>query len=278
MAVKAGVNVPALGITAAIASRFLANQRTWKILNTDTGQTVEGDFEASDINRTVSSNWAVHHSLNQRKPVLQFLSGNADKLSFRARVFASHAFDKITEKFQTLVAWVQRDPDLSRPPIVLFSVGDGDDAYFDNALAVIESVSDIQYDSPTVSGTIRGISFTINLLEYTEYSLENIPPPETRYAHAKTGEYMELLAVREYGEPLLGDVIRDRHPALQIVSPGDIVKLPSLAAIQDSVIAPRSIAFQTMLGNSGTDQQTLRSFFFDRNNRSYKSTIVPAGL
>ena len=267
-----------VGLAAAIASRFLPNLRIWRITNTDTGETVEGDFEAVGISRTVSASYAEHKTLGQFKPLTQFLGGNSDKLTFQARVYQSHAFDNVEEKFQRLIAWVLRDPDRFRPPIVLFSVGDASPVYFDNALAVIEGISDITYDSPTVTGAVRGITFTINLKEYTEYSLENVPAPESRFARAKAGEYMELITQHEYSNPLLGDVIRKRHPDLQIVQAADIVKLPSLEAIKNSIVEPKSIALKTSLGRKSTVQKTLHEFHFDRTNRTFRSTIVPTGL
>jgi hypothetical protein len=273
------VAVAAIGLAAAAASRFLPTFRTWRLVNTDVpGSIVEGDFEALGVTRNVSANYATHKALNQFKPITQYLSGNLDTLSFQGRLYQSHGFDNITEKFNTLVAWTNRDPDLRRPPIVLFSVGDGDTVYFDNALSIIKSISDIQYDSPTVTGGVRGIAFTINLEEYAEFSLENPPPPETRYARAKDGEYMELLAQREYGEPLLGDVIRKRHPALQIVEAGDVVKLPSFDAIRTTAVIPRSIALQGLTLRKESDQKDVRDFHFDRNNRTFYSTVIPKGL
>lgn len=263
-----------------MALPFLPNFRAWQLENVENRpfQRVRGDFEAYGINRNVSTSWIQHKSLGVQKPLLQFLSGNADKLSFTGRLYQYSALDNITEKFQTLVAWANRDPDLKRPPILLFSVGNGDAAYFDGALSVIDSITDIQYDSPTVLGQVRGITFTVNLLEYTEFSVENLPPHETRYAIAKTAEYMELLAEREYADPMLGDILRRRMPDLQIVQAGDTIKLPSRAAIQSIPIAPVSIALLNTQGSKDSPQKALRDLFFARNNRPYKSLIVPEGL
>lgn len=259
---------------------LFGNNRAWRIENTDSGEVVEGDFEALGPTRNVAGRWAHKNSLNQFKPITQYLGGELDTFTFQGRVFqtAGALFD-VTEKFNKMVAWTNRDPDLRRPPIVLFSIGDGNTAIFDNVLAFIESVSDISYDSPNVFGGVRGITFTINLREFNEFSLENEPPPETRYANAKEGEYMELLAEREYGQPLMGDIIRKRHPALQVVETGDVIGLPSFEAIRSIAIVPRSLALRTLTGRKETANTIVRDFYIDKlGAREVVSLIVPEGI
>lgn len=268
-----------IGLAASTASRFINMNtfRAWHITNTDTGETIDGDFESNDITREISSNWVQHGSVNQDKPISQYLSGEADSVTFTARLFAGSALDDITPKFEKLSSWVKKDKDLGRPPLVLFYVGDGNPVYGD-FFSFIKAISGITYDSPTITGAVRGMTFSISLSEYTEFSLENVPPPETRYARAKEGEYMELLAQREYNDPMLGDVIRNRHPELQLVEAGDTVRLPSKAAIQNEAIAPRSLQLKTILDSKETPQKLLRDFHFDRLNRTYRTTRIPRGL
>jgi hypothetical protein len=266
------------GLAAAVGTAIIPDLRVWHLTNTDTGETSDGDFEATDVKREISTNYAELRSLGQAKPLTQWLNGNLDRVSFRVRMYQSHILDNLEARFEKIVSWVRKDPKLLRPPIVLFYVGDGSPMYGDH-FSVIESISDVQFDSPTIIGSVRGVAFTLSLKEYVEYSLENIPPPESRYAHAQEGDYMELLAWQEYGDPLLGDVIRKRHPDLDNdLDTGDVVKLPSLEAIKKSTIEPKSIALKTSLGRKATPQKALAEFHFARTNRPYYSTIVPRGI
>lgn len=275
-------SVPQIGSLAVATGASLVkfkDKRVWSLTNTDTNETIAGDYEATNVTRNVSANYARHSSLNQAKPITQFISGEADRISFTARLFQTNIFDDITTQFKTLVTWVNRDAKLRRPPILLFQVGDGDDVYLGDAkLVVMEALSNVQYDSPTFLGSVRGITFNVELVEYTEFRISNEAPARTRYARVKRGEYMELLAVREYRDPMLGEVVRQENPRLQVLEEGDVVPLPSFEAIRSISVEPRSISLSTLTQVKDSPQKTLRAFYFDKNNASFQSLIVPAGV
>lgn len=256
----------------------LPSFRNWHIINTDTGETVDGQFEGVAVTRNVTTSYQRTSRLNAQHPITQFLHGNADTLSFGGRIFRRDVLDGgVTESLDKLIAWTKRVEALGRPPIVLFYVGDGDPIYGD-FFSVIDSVTDIVFDSPLSTGAVRGATFTVNLTQYTEFTLVNEPPPETRYARAKGGDYYELLAQREYGEPMLGDVVRKRHPAIQIVQAGQVIKLPSKEAIRSIPIAPTSIQLRGLTSRKSSPQKALREFHLDRLNRTRLSVAIPPGL
>lgn len=253
--------------------------RAWHIINTDTGEQVDGDFEAVGVTRNVSTSYARHTSLNRQNSITQFLHGNADTLTFQARIFQSHALDlNVEEKLEKLIEWTKRDKILGRPPIVLFFVGDGSLVYGD-FFSVIDAISDIVFDSPTVIGAVRGAVFAINLTQFTEFDLEKgTEGGNTRFHNTAKGEYMELIAVREYGDPLLGDVVRKLHPKFQLLQVGNVVGFPVLELVRGVAIVPRSVPFEGFTKRKDTAAKALRSETFERLNRDFVSHIIPEGL
>lgn len=264
------VGAAAVNLVAALIPDF----RVWHIKNTDTGETLDGQFEATDLTKTVGSNWSRQSSIGRQHPISQFLNGEADRISFKARFFRRDTTAQVKDDIDLLTSWVKRDLIAQRPPICLFWVGDGS-VYM---TCVIEGVSNIVYDTLTFGGGVRGATMQVNLVQYTEFKFLTAPAPETRYAHAEQGAYHELLAVAEYGNPMLGVIIRQRSPTQQTIETGEIVKLPSLEAIQRIKIEPQSSVLRTVTTKASTPQRLLRDEVYERLNRSYVSHVVPRGF
>lgn len=251
---------------------LLVKSRKWFMRNEDTGETLEGQFAPTGITRDVANNWAQHTALNRANTILQFLNSKAETLQLNAGFFATD-FTKtgeVEERLEKLISWAKRDPDLLRPPIVLFWLGNG----HLEQLSVIDSISGITYGEPTILGEIREVSFTINLIQYTEFSLDDSENFDTRYHRAKDRDYYEMLTQREYGDPLRGDVIRKMYPDQPNLTPAAIVKLPSVESIRTVRVEPTSIALNTAYGRKETPQRSLRIDMFNRRNRKYVSHII----
>lgn len=266
---------PLAGIINALGARLV---HRWTLENLDTGEDIQGQF--GPVNPTLTpgnSVYAEHTSLNRNKPILQYVHGTADAFSFGAQWFALHEDDDTPEKkIEALRSWAQRDPDLGRPPRVAWWVGDGRLAL---GPAVIWSIGDISYfDPPKHGGGIRGVITTITLRQYTPYELKSEPARETRYHHTKLGEYFELIAWNEYGNAMLGDVIRKRHAPDVLPSTGDVVALPSLEAIRIVAVKPSSIPFLGITSRKDSPQKQLAQLVLDRVSGSYVSGVVPEGL
>lgn len=250
----------------------------WVLENLETGETLEGQFGPVDPRKLPGNpQYAEHTSLGRETPIIQYTHGTADRFSFTAVWFAVHENDDTPEKaIKVLENWKSRDPDLARPPRVSFTVGDGQMSLLE---AVISELGEISYfDPPKHGGGIRGITVLVTLRAYTKYELITEPAPETRYHHARQGEYFELIAYFEYRTPEFGDIIRKRNPTKLSLVENDIVKLPSAEAIRTIPIRPTSLVFRNTLLRKDSVQKQLKTLVFDRNNRDYTSPIVPAGL
>lgn len=286
-----GINTPTVGgrnllATMAQVAAFagVLNQNSsrrvhrWTLVNEDTRETMEGQFAPiSPVERPGNSHYAEHSSLSRDKPIMMYTRGDSAEFSFGIMFFANHEDDDIpAAKIQALKTWARRRDNLGRPPIVSFSVGNGDLRF---GPAVISAIGDINYsDTLKHGGGIRMVSTTLTLRAYTPWTVIAVPPPETRYHHAKQGEYFELIAQAEYGNPMLGIVIRNRNPEIAQLEIGDVVPLPSIDAIKTESTAPRSLQFSNILRQKPGIEKTNRAEAYDRFNVSYVSATVPAGL
>ena len=245
--------------------------KVWWLQNQDTGQLLKGQFEPVDQTKNIAANYAKHKALNKQVPIVHFLSGEADTITFQARLYRrDFLFSSVDDDMKTLESWSKRDVDLGRPPILSFWVGDG---HLGLKSCVIENLSAV-YAAPTALGASRDVTVNISLLQYEPYSLESESGGETRYHRAKIRDYYEILTFEEYGDPLLGDVIRKRHPTKPNIKIADIIKLPSYAVIRKELIQPKSIPLETAYGKKETQQRTLRLAVFDRTNREFTSHVI----
>lgn len=245
------------------------NFRSWFLQNLDTGQIFQSQFEPEGLTRDIVANYAEHTALNRRNPILQFLNKKADTVSFQATLFRQNvAQNTVEEDFALLESWVNPDEAFNnRPPILSFWVGDGH-VEID---CVLEAITGAVFSRPTFGGGVRRIDFTIQLRQYQEFSLDDSGVFETRYHISKTRDYYELVAEREYGVALKGDIVRQRNPTKPNMQVGDRIPFPDIVAIRKDIVEPKSIAFQTAYGRRLTAQKTNRLDILDRRNRPFVS-------
>ncbi len=246
--------------------------RSWFLLNPETFQTIKGQFEPQALTKEVGTNWAEHTALNRINSIAQFLNRRTTTYSFQARLYDESVFS--TGDSQTILtlleSWTIPDPKTGRPPILTFWVGSDNqtnDVY-------IESLSGITFGRPTLLGEIRDIALTINLRVYTTFKLTDKGTFETRYHRAKVRDYYELLCWDEYGNALLGDIIRKRHPTKPNIQIADVIKLPSIEAIRTETVTQTSIALKTAYGKRDTPQKRLRLAMLDARDTPYVSHVI----
>lgn len=274
---------PVLGQTIGALSTLVPQFRTWNMENLDTGEKLQGQFEAQEVTEQVGSNWAEHTALNRDNAILQFLNGNNDQLSFTARLYQDSILgDPLLgrgqlasdsgpiDKLKKLKQWIRRDPKLRRPPIINFSIGSG----HVQMTCVIRALSDITYDRPDYFGGFKGVSLSVGLLQFVPFSIEDQEETDTRYAVTRDRDYYEMMALVEYGNPMLGDFIRKEHPKQQSPQPGDIVRLPAIETARKQRIQPKSIPLKGAYSRKDTSQRQLRLEFFALRQKSKTSHIL----
>jgi phage protein U len=231
---------------------------------------LQAQFEAVDLTESVGAVYSETTSLNRQTPILQWVNGESDTITFQGRVYAIYAQDapRVQNEIKRLKKWVVRDSKLGRPPTISFSSGDGH-VQMD---CVIERISNIRYDAPQKDGSLRGASFTMSLRKYVQPT--SFPPHESRYHAVKRRDYYESLAQREYKKPLLGDVLRKRNPDKANLATGDVVKLPSLDAMRKEVVEPTSIPLATAFGKKDTPQRRRLKEMFDLRSVPFVSHVI----
>jgi len=251
----------------------LPELESWFLANDETLEEFQGQFPPQDIAHEITAAWGEDTALNRQHTILSFLHGNAETLSFQARLYALDALDDVTKRFKMLVGWVKRDPDLKRPPILQFWIGNAAVSF---RRCILEAVTGIVYHSFRNDGSPRDIEFTLNLREYHPYEFVFQTPGETgqtRYHRARLHDYYEWLAQREYRDPMKGIQIRNAHPDKPNLQPADVVVMPSKDNLETGSPAPSSIALSTAFGRADTPQRSLRLSTFDSRNRSFTSLI-----
>lgn len=248
------------------------NFRSWFLQNLDTFQIFQAQFEPEGLTREIVSNYAEHTALNRKTPILQFLNKQAETITFQATLWRRDvAFNTVEDDFALLQSWVEPDEAFNnRPPLLLFWVGDG----HVQLECVMTGLTGVTYDRPTFGGGVRKITFNVNLKQYQEFSLDSGGLFETRYHIAKERDYYELIAQREYGDPLKGDIIRKRNPTLPNMQLGDRIPFPAIEAIRRDRVETKSVALESAYGKRITPQKQLRLDMFDRRNRPYVSHII----
>jgi hypothetical protein len=240
--------------------------KAWHLLNNDDRDLIEGQFYAVDLQRSVGAEYADHFALNRQVPITQYLHGKVDTSSFRVVLFQNHALDDVTDKLDKLISWTERIPAKRRPPLLSFWAGEG---YVNYVSCVITDIDGIQYKEPNDDGLLRHVECTIKLKRFVEFDPSKTSNKDTRYHNARERDYYELICQAEYGDPMLGDVIRKRHPWQANLETGDVVKLPSAEGLVDSTVKQTSIVLQSAYGKRDTPQRSRRVAMFSSRNRTY---------
>lgn len=251
--------------------------RVWNLFNTDSKELLQGQFHPEDMTMDVSSSYNEKFSLNRQHAITQFLHGDVETISFRSRFVATTAIENLEDHLATLKSFVRRDDSAFRPPILEFSVGNGGFALFDNQ-CILKSLSGIRYHRPTFAGGLRHVEFTVNLREYKEATIKDLAIGNTRFHRAKFADYYEALTEREYGNPLLGDVIRKLHPDKPNIQTGNVITLPTESKLRRTKITQTSIPLLTGFGRPETAQKALRRRIFDARNRSKVSFVLKEAI
>lgn len=232
----------------------------FQLYNVDTNENHVGQFFSLNTRAGGGSAWAQHTALNRQNPISQFLHGQAETVNFEARYYQRDSNDDSPRLLsEQLRAWCRRDNRLRRPPILQFSLGDGH-----LAMTCFMEACSVSYAPPTQDGSLRDVTVSVSLKQYEPFDFNATTSLHTRYHHARERDYHEMLAWREYGNPLLGDVVRKQNPDKADLQPGDVVPLPAVEAVRDSIVQPTSIPLQTSFGRKDTPQRQLRQDIFAR--------------
>lgn len=253
----------------------------WYLTNSDTKETIEGQFPIVDLGKNISNTYNEKTALSRQDPVTQFIHGNSKKITFNSRFFLVKnvisssketaeqkknvttiekninetvkqfgivrsiygASYEPSEKLKILEKWMERDPKLQRPPVCHFYLA-GEPTLI-STLVTVEEL-DIKYKHfENWTNKLKHVEFSITLKTYVPFELEGESEAgETYYHTVRNGDYYELVASRIYRNSKLGDVIRKRNPSMPYLREAYLVGFPRIDKIAKETITPKSIPFR----------------------------------
>ncbi len=219
----------------------------WKIKNIDVNEEFLPPYPISEdgVKFAVGGVYAEIQRFGM-EPISNWVGQKEGPYQFSSTFFAETTADVIEDKFSKLRRLAQKDDNLGRPPICVFSYGNMD------FLCQVETV-DVTVKSPRfhqdVRGTMQQINVDVTLRKYIPFSQKQIDPTKPRkesyylIASAVESSY-EQLAKRFYGNPLAGDRLRKRHPDMPMQpTVGAKIKIPAKAIILREVVRPGYFGF-----------------------------------
>lgn len=265
-----------------------SDNKGWVLEGQDPGFTTkfQGQFISENMEETIGSVLGETKTVNQPRPDFQWLSGEAETFTFTTRIFASNSFKNIKQQTELLKSFARRQDQLKRAPRCLFTAGtelgftcfvrgvkfkydelrsDGSlrGAIVDITLQKIEDTvtkdaatslaSQIKFAVGVIAG-VAGIASTAKkLLNIPGGSLHTID----RNVEVKQGQTFERIAQREYGNALLGDILRRAQPQLANLKAGDVVQLVEPTEIIQMTVTPQAVSLKNTQENLALREEIL---------------------
>jgi hypothetical protein len=240
----------------------------WSIIDLDTNQFFFPQLPMSDggVSLNVGSRIVSQERFGEQDSIIHYTGGSTRSFSFSAMLYARNTdeSDTVEDLLDDLTQLTEKDEDLGRIHICLFRYG----VYLEETV-LIDRV-DPQIVSVDRNGAIREVRLSISMLRYVPFSQTQIDPTkptkESFLQVVSQGEQMwEQIARRFYGDPMMGDRLRKRHPQYAFSAPiGAVVKVPAKSVILKEVVQPSFHAFNF------TDEDAVANYeriLADRNAR-----------
>jgi len=270
------------------------DSKGWSLVAQDSGFNVEfkGQFIAENMAEGTGSVLGESTTVGKDIPDQQWLHGEAESFTFTSRLWASSSFVNIKQQVELLKSFSKRDKKLKRAPIFLFTAGT------EIGFTCFVQGIRFQYDELKVDGSLQGAVISLTLLKLEETitqdaatslasqikfaagivaggigiakqvgRLTNIPGGSLhtidRTVRVKEGDSYESIAAAEYGDAILGDILRRVQPEKARIFPNDIVQLVEPTEITQIPVTQQSVALKNTVENLA-----LREEFIDLRNRS----------
>jgi hypothetical protein len=229
---------------------LLLKQIKWTLISQDTGVSLEGKFPPQNLRENVSGVWASQGTLGLSQPILQFVRGDQESVEVDLKAYARHRGilglglgavntplgpEDILDEVDQIRNLARINPDLGRPEVWLFSVGE----QFSQQV-VVQSVGGIRYDRFRPSdGSLRGVMFSVRMLRYIPFDVQDLTGQaqvESLVTPALPGDAYEHIAKRVHGDASLGEALRRRNPDRRTLQPGDLVHVPAKRTLRREVL------------------------------------------
>lgn len=268
-----------LGSAGAGIGGMAPNSKVWALHDLDHESTIYGQFIAQDVSKDVSGSIAESSSVNRQSPILQWVGGELEVVTFRARIWANNKDESIEDNVLALEDLVKRNTDLKRPPVCTLSIGTITTLDMD---CLVASIGGVVYDEPRDDGSLRGVQLSITLKKYEEIDFTvtdpSVPESFTRKRRAKKGDTYESIAADEYGNAMLGVLVRQLNPRLPSMdladlNPRDPVHIYPEEYLLTLPLEPQFHAFKSGYGNEAAEARW-RDIFKLRGGTAYATAFA----
>jgi len=284
----------------SLLSRVTGSPRgkQWSLQNKDDpGLALQGQFAPADYTENAGAKIPEVSTVNNAEPFPQWVGGEGETSTFTARIYRPDplAAGSVRKDVESLKRATRKDPKLHRAPLFRFQWGA--EIQFD---CFVVSVGGIKYDEITDTGLIKGAQFQLVLRRIDKIpqqgfsKLSDITGLTTglktisdvlgdspsllinifggslhkkgKTIKAKEGDTFESIAQLEYGDPLVGDILRRAQPEKANLVPGDEVILVDNTEIFQVKVTPQS----TALKDNESARRVRQAKFGERNRKIVK--------
>lgn len=212
----------------------------WRFRNLDTNEVLLPPFPLGDdgVTVTVGGQVVIQSRFGFQDPIIQWTGGKVRSFTFTAILYSRDADEDVRSQLKKFELIALKDETLGRPPIMLFTYG-----RVINEIVLVEDV-DPQIKTLTSEGEPREIELSIRCHRYKPFRQQQIDPtkPTKESYHLRASSALktyEAIALRYYGNPLLGDRLRKRHPDRPMTPEvGYLVKVPARELIGSETVQP----------------------------------------
>lgn len=213
---------------------------SWQIRNLDSGALLNPPYPISEAGLRTGAGGAIAEQPRYgfQDPIIQWTSGKGRMLTFSTALFTEDSTEDIAGKMWDFEFLALKDPDLGRPPICIFTLGD--------FLAEMVMVEDVGQDIPPIrpDGKAREVRLDLTLKRYVPFSQTQIDPTKPKkesYFLIVSGAEASYEAISGsfYGDPLKGDRLRKRHPEMPLQPiVGAKISVPPRSTILSEEVTP----------------------------------------
>jgi phage protein U len=194
---------------ASLVKMFTGDTTDWVLTRIDPpeGEEIRGQYRPEDLTFDLSTEWAELKIPRRIDPATQWVSGNAETITFKTVLYAQTIKDSIDDKISILREAIRPEPELGRPPRFIFSYG----KQFSNV--VVRSIGGVRYDELWSDGRAKKIECQIELrvIKFPAFftvSDPGAPPLPGKQAAMPSGGTPETLAKQKTGNAMRGVKIR----------------------------------------------------------------------
>lgn len=209
------------GSTTDYFSNKIRDAKVWHLLvqedaptaNLRQGDRIYGQFTPQDMTHQLGANVPEAGGFSRTNPLVQWVGGSVETLTFQARLFSEHSQDQTAAKKLSILKKLRESlPPMNRPPITTFFWGQ---AFPGGIRCLVESLGGVKYDEIRPDGTLRGVTLSITLKKVTYHNfVRNVESPveQTPRHTVREGETYEMIALRRWGDPMFGVPLRQMNP------------------------------------------------------------------